>query len=78
VNIIRGTGEIFEFSTDVNNVPEWINLYVSVYHDVSTANSVGDIAFEKEYSISAERITRETMAEKSEEIRRRKKRNKIS
>jgi hypothetical protein len=36
------------------------------------------MAFEEEYSISVKRVARETVAEKSEESKKRKKRNKIS
>jgi hypothetical protein len=54
---------------------EWINLYAPVYHNVSVINDAGDMAFEERYSVSAERAARETVAEKSEELKGRKKRN---
>jgi hypothetical protein len=78
VNTVRGIGEIFEFPVNVNNVLEWINLYASIYHNINIINSAGDMVFEKKYSIFAERIARETVAEKSEKLKKRKKRNKIS
>jgi hypothetical protein len=77
VNIVRGIGKIFEFSADADNVPEWINLYVLIYYGANAINSVGDMIFEERYSISVKRAAREIVAEKSKEIRRRKKRNKI-
>jgi hypothetical protein len=78
VNTIRGIGKIFEFSANANNVPEWINSYAPVYHNISAANGADNMAFEKEYSISAERAAREIVAEKPKETKKRKKRNRIS
>jgi hypothetical protein len=78
VNTVRGIGEIFELPADADNVPEWINLYAPIYHDINTVNSAGDVIFEERYSVSAERTARETVTEKSEEVRERKKRNRIS
>jgi hypothetical protein len=63
--------------TDVDNVPEWINSYASVYYSVSAVNSAGDVIFEEKYSISAERAARETVIEKLEKLKRRKKRSRI-
>jgi hypothetical protein len=77
VNTVRGIGKIFEFPVDIDNVLEWINLYVPVYHNVSVVNSVNNIIFEEEYSIPAKRAARETVAEKFEESKRRKKKSRI-
>jgi hypothetical protein len=77
VNIVRGIGKIFKFSVNTDNVSEWINLYVLVYYGVSAANGAGDVIFEEGYSISAERVAREIVAEKSKKIRKRKKRSRI-
>jgi hypothetical protein len=77
VNTVRGIGKIFEFSVDADNMLEWINLYALIYYDVSIINGVGDVIFEKRYSISVERAVRETVAEKPEKLRKCKKRNRI-
>jgi hypothetical protein len=77
VNTVRGIGKIFEFSVNADNVLKWINLYASVYHGANITNNVNDVIFEERYSISVERAARETVAEKSEEARRCKKRNRI-
>jgi hypothetical protein len=73
VNIVRGIGEIFEFLTDVDDMPEWINLYAPIYHNANIINGVGDMAFEKEYSIFIKRAAREAVAEKSKKSRKCKK-----
>jgi hypothetical protein len=78
VNIVRDIGEIFEFLADADNVSEWINLYAPVYYDASVIKSADNMIFEKRYSISAEQAARKTVIEKSEEVRKCKKRNKIS
>jgi hypothetical protein len=59
-------------------MPEWINPYALIYHNANTINGADDIAFEEEYSISAERAAREIVAEKSEKLKKCKKRNRIS
>jgi hypothetical protein len=59
-------------------MPEWINSYASIYYGVSIANDADDIIFEERYSISAKRAARETVIEKSEKLKKRKKRNNIS
>jgi hypothetical protein len=78
MNIVRGIGKIFESSINADNILEWINLYAPIYHDVNVINNADDMAFEKGYSISTKRIIRETVTEKFEKLRKRKKRNKIS
>jgi hypothetical protein len=78
VNIVRGIGKIFEFPADVDNVSEWINLYVSIYYDASAINDVNNMIFKEKYSIFIERAVYETVTEKFEELRKRKKRNRIS
>jgi hypothetical protein len=77
VNTVRGIEEIFELLIDINNVPEWINPYMPVYHDANIINNTGDVIFEKRYSISVKRVVREIVAEKSKKSRKRKKRNRI-
>jgi hypothetical protein len=77
VNTVRDIGKVFEFLADVDDVPEWINLYAPVYHGVNAVNGVDDVVFEERYSISVKRVARETVAEKFKKLRRRKKRNKI-
>jgi hypothetical protein len=54
VNIVRDIGEIFEFLADTDNMSEWINLYAPVYYNANIINSVGDVIFEKKYSIFVE------------------------
>jgi hypothetical protein len=76
VNPVRGIGEIFESLTDVDNVPEWINLYAPIYYNANIINGAGDMIFEEEYSISAKRVAREIVTEKSEKLKGRKKRSK--
>jgi hypothetical protein len=78
VNIVRGIGKIFEFSANINNVSEWINLYAPIYYDISTANGADNIIFEKKYSISVERAIREIVTEKPKKPKERKKRSRIS
>jgi hypothetical protein len=78
VNTVRDIGKIFEFSADADDVPEWINLYALIYYGVSAVNGAGDIIFEEGYSIFVERAARETVAEKSEESKKCKKRSRIS
>jgi hypothetical protein len=77
VNIVRGIGKIFEFLTDADNVSEWINLYAPVYYNANIVNGADNVIFEKEYSISVERVARETVVKKFEKLKRRKKRNRI-
>jgi hypothetical protein len=52
VNIVREIDEIFEFSTDADNVLEWINLYAPVYQNANAANDTDNMAIEEKYSIS--------------------------
>jgi hypothetical protein len=79
VNTVRGIGEIFEFLADVDDVPEWINLYSPIYYVASVVNGVSDnMVFKEEYSIFVERAAREIVAEKSEELKKRKKKSRIS
>jgi hypothetical protein len=73
VNIVRDIEKIFEFLTNINNVSEWINLYAPIYYGVSAANSANNMIFEKRYSISVKRIAREIVTEKSENLKKRKK-----
>jgi hypothetical protein len=49
-----------------------------MYHDASIINGVDNIAFKEKYSIFIERTARETVTEKSEKLKKRKKRNRIS
>jgi hypothetical protein len=77
VNIVRGIEKIFESLVDVNNVPEWINLYALIYYGANIVNNAGDIVFEEKYSIFIERAAREIVAEKFEELKKYKKRNRI-
>jgi hypothetical protein len=58
-------------------VPEWINLYAPIYYNINVVNSAGNMVFEERYSVFVERAARETVAEKSEEVRECKKRNRI-
>jgi hypothetical protein len=78
VNIVRDIEKIFEFSVDINDVSEWINLYVPIYYSASVVNSADNIIFEKKYSIPAERAARKIVIKKSEKLKKRKKRSKIS
>jgi hypothetical protein len=77
VNIVRGIREIFEFPADIDNVLEWINLYASIYYNANAVNGVYDVIFEERYSVFVERVARETVIEKFEELRGRKKRSRI-
>jgi hypothetical protein len=77
VNIVRGIGKIFEFPINVNNIPEWINLYASIYHDTNIVNNAGDVTFEEKYSIFIERAAYKAVTENPEKLRKRKKRSRI-
>jgi hypothetical protein len=77
VNIVRNIEEILEFPIDVDNVLEWINLYASIYYGASAVNDADDMIFEERYSVFIEWVVRETVAEKFEELKGRKKRSRI-
>jgi hypothetical protein len=77
VNIVRDIGKIFESLTDIDNIPEWINLYAPIYYNVNTVNGADNMIFEKKYSIFIKRAAREIVTEKSEKSKKRKKRSRI-
>jgi hypothetical protein len=53
-------------------------FYASIYYDANTANGADNVTFKEKYSVSIERAARETVAEKSKKLKKRKKRNRIS